>query len=168
MRRKEAGFTLIELMITVIIVSILSAMAAPSYRSIVTDMRMSSEINALINDLNFARSEALKRGQTITVCPATNPTSTTIACTTTSNWANGWVVLAPLAAAPLLRLSAGVTHSDTLTNSSTGIITITPLGYAFSADTIQLRDSANSVALYRCITFTSGSWTLQPKGAAGC
>lgn len=164
----QAGFTLIELMVTVIIVAILSAMAAPSYRSIVTDMRLRSEINSLLNDLNFARSEALKRGQSITVCPSLSPTSTTIACDATANWSTGWVVLAPLAAAPLLRLSAGVTRNDTLTNSSTNIISITPLGYAFTADTIRLRDSANSVGLYRCIVFASGSWTLQIKGAPVC
>ena len=167
MWRKEAGFTLVEVMVTVIIVAILSAMAAPSYKSIVTDMRMSSEINALINDLNFARSEALKRGQIISVCPALSPTAATTSCSATTDWSTGWVVLAPSGVTPL-RLSAGVTHSDTLTSGLTSSITITPLGYAFTTDTIRLRDSNSSTALYRCITFTSGSWTLQPKGAAGC
>ena len=165
MWRKEAGFTLVEVMVTVIIVAILSAMAAPSYKSIVTDMRMSSEINALINDLNFARSEALKRGQIISVCPALSPTAATTSCSATTDWSTGWVVLAPSGVTPL-RLSAGVTHSDTLTSGLTS--SITPLGYAFTTDTIRLRDSNSSTALYRCITFTSGSWTLQPKGAAGC
>lgn len=171
MRCKQAGFTLIELLVTIVIVAILSAMAAPSYRSVVTDMRMGSEINSLLGDLNFARSEALKRGQNISVCASPSPTSATKACTATANWSSGWVVLAPLSTTPLLRISAGVTHGDTLTSTLSSNPVITPLGYAFygaPTATIKLHDSNHSTALYRCIVFISGSWVLQAKGAAIC
>ena len=166
MWRMSAGFTLIEMMVTVIIVAILSAMAAPSYRSVVTDMRMGSEINALLNDLNFARSEALKRGQSISVCASPSPAATTAACPAIgiTDWSSGWVVLAPLATPPLLRISAGVTHGDRLTSTLTTYPIMTPLGYAFFTDTIRLRDSTNSTGLSRCIVFSSGSWILKPKG----
>lgn len=171
MRCSQAGFTLIELLVTIVIVAILSAMAAPSYRSVITDMRMGSEINSLLGDLNFARSEALKRGQNVSVCASPSPSSATTVCTSTTDWSSGWVVLAPLSTAPLLRVSAGVTHGDTLISSLSSNPVITPLGYAFyGAPTaiVKLHDSNHSVALYRCIVFSSGSWILQAKGAVIC
>lgn len=62
------GFTLMELVITLTIASILAVMAVPSFQSFVLDNRLTSQMNDLVADLAFARSEAIKRGRNVTAC----------------------------------------------------------------------------------------------------
>jgi type IV fimbrial biogenesis protein FimT len=158
MRRMFTGFTLIEMMVTITIISILLAVAAPSYYNAITGTRMSGEINALLGNLNLARSEAIKRGQSVSVCPATAPSAATTACTARTDWSTGWVVLVATSA---VAVSPGVTHGDTLTSTLTTYPTFTQAGYTFFTGTIKLHDSNSTTGLYRCIVFNAGSWQTQ-------
>src|SRR5437868_13985388 len=53
----RSGFTLTELMAVIAIAAILMAIGVPSYRYVGASYRMSSEVNGLLGDLQFARSE---------------------------------------------------------------------------------------------------------------
>ncbi len=57
-----------ELLVTITVVGILMAIAAPSFRYVTTANRASSEINALLGDMQMARGEAMKEGQFVTIC----------------------------------------------------------------------------------------------------
>ncbi len=63
------GFTLVELMAVIALVSLLAAMAAPSFSSLIATQR----IRAVADDINaslwVARSEALKRNMSVTISP---------------------------------------------------------------------------------------------------
>jgi type IV fimbrial biogenesis protein FimT len=61
------GYTLLELMVTVTIVGILMGVAVPSFTSVIDSNRLTTYANDLVTALNFARSEAIKRGQQVTV-----------------------------------------------------------------------------------------------------
>ena len=63
-----AGFTMIELMVTVVILAVLVALAAPSYHRLVIDSRMTAQSNDFLTALHFTRSEAVKRNTTVTMC----------------------------------------------------------------------------------------------------
>ena len=57
-----SGFTAIELMVVVAIVAILTALAAPSFATMVESWRVRLATEHLQSTLYYARSEAIKRG----------------------------------------------------------------------------------------------------------
>ncbi len=57
----ERGFTLLELIVTVVVASILLTVAVPSFTTLIRSNRAASEANALLTMLTLARSEAIKR-----------------------------------------------------------------------------------------------------------
>lgn len=67
--QKKNGFTLIELLITVALVAILATIAAPSFSRVIQGSQLSAHANDLLAAVAYARSEAIKRGTTISLCP---------------------------------------------------------------------------------------------------
>ena len=62
-RRPYAGFTLIELMVVVAVAGVLVLMVAPSFRDMIVINRLRGVNAQLVTDLQFARSEAARRGR---------------------------------------------------------------------------------------------------------
>lgn len=77
------GFTLIELMVTIAVLAIAISIAVPSFSNMIRDNRAESQSGAMATALNLARSEAVKRGENVTVSPSTG-----------TNWSGGWEVKA--------------------------------------------------------------------------
>jgi prepilin-type N-terminal cleavage/methylation domain-containing protein len=86
------GFTIIEFMITVAIVAILVAIASPSLDRFTTAASLDMAAESFQSSLGYARSEALKRGQTVSLRPfdvtAVAPTTAAVA----GDWARGWQI----------------------------------------------------------------------------
>ena len=66
--KRNQGFTLVELMITVIILGIFSAIAIPSFTNLINNNRVQSTSNELASLLNYARSTAAQTNATYIVC----------------------------------------------------------------------------------------------------
>lgn len=64
-RRRERGFTLIEVMVTVILIAILASLAAPSFQTTIARFRVRTAAESLMSGLQLARSEALRRNQPV-------------------------------------------------------------------------------------------------------
>jgi type IV fimbrial biogenesis protein FimT len=93
MKGTQHGTTLIELLTVISIVGILFAIGVPSYRYVTASNRVSAEVNALLSDMQFARSEAQKEGQMVTVCPSAAQNQCDVNST---NWHNGWIVFSDI------------------------------------------------------------------------
>jgi len=89
--KKRAGFTIIELMVTLIIAAIGLTIAIPGFANFLRSQRATSNANELLVSLTFARSEALKRGDPVAVCASDNPQAATPACSGNNSWTNGWI-----------------------------------------------------------------------------
>lgn len=64
---KNNGFTLLELLITIAMVSILASLAIPAYDNVIKNSRLTSNTNLIVGAFNIARSEAINKGLTIVV-----------------------------------------------------------------------------------------------------
>jgi type IV fimbrial biogenesis protein FimT len=60
-KRKNSGFTIIELMITLVVAAILLTVGVPSYQSLVRNNRLTTQVNTFVGSLQLSRSEAIKR-----------------------------------------------------------------------------------------------------------
>ena len=84
---KHAGFSLYELIITLMIAGILTTMAV-GMQGLVQSNRLVAQVNQLVGYLHLTRSEAIKRGTTVTICKSANGVN----CTPSSAWHEGWII----------------------------------------------------------------------------
>jgi len=85
------GFTLVELMVTLLVLAVLLGLAVPSFRDAALSSRLTGYANDLVAGVQIARSEAIKRNATVTLCASANGST----CATAGGWEVGWIILAP-------------------------------------------------------------------------
>lgn len=158
-RTAAGGFTIIELLVTMSIVAVLMAIGVPSFRYVTNSNRIASEINGLLGDLQFARSEAIKDGRTVTVCVSANGTS----CSNATSWHSGWIVFSDPTnvgtvdtGEVVLRVQAPFSGTDTF-NASNNVkaVTFNREGYAVgiaSGTLITLQDATATSGWTRCLS----------------
>jgi type IV fimbrial biogenesis protein FimT len=126
--KMQTGLTLIELMVTLVVIAILLAAAGPSFMSTIKDNRRTTYINELVSSLNLARSEAAKSNSTVAICPSSDGE----ACAG-DNYDDGWIVFRndngdqpPVVDSPgevILRTHVGIQRAGTSLRATSGVDT---------------------------------------------
>jgi type IV fimbrial biogenesis protein FimT len=144
---RQRGFTLMELMLTLVIGATLFAVAVPSFRGVMNSNRVLTQSNDIVAALNLARSEAITRNATITFCGAATATSTTCATTTTP-----WVAWVVLNGSTLIRGGEINSYNSTIKVTSG----LTNASMTYSSDGLARTNSAliNTESIQVCTTFT--------------
>jgi len=120
------GFTLLELVVALAIAGALLFLGAPGLGGVLAERELEDRADALIHTLDRARSEAIKRGIRVHVCPVASGDCPGVA----APWERGWAIAtdgAPAAIAPERRAPEGVTIrgnrpvADYVSYTSTGL-----------------------------------------------
>jgi type IV fimbrial biogenesis protein FimT len=74
-QRAVPGYSLLELLVTLSLLGGIALLAGPAYERFLAQYRLRSQAHALAGTLNLARSEAVKRGLRVNVCPSTDGTT---------------------------------------------------------------------------------------------
>jgi len=86
--KSSRGFTIIELLVTMMVLGIIALMAAPSFNGVMRSISTDSNVSKIRGALTFAKAEASARQGFITVCPSDDG----LTCDNTLDWSNGWLV----------------------------------------------------------------------------
>jgi type IV fimbrial biogenesis protein FimT len=170
--KTQAGFTIIELLFTMVIAAILMAVAIPSFRTMIAANRLTTQANDLVSAVNYARSEAISHNNAVTFCRSTLEASTN--CSGSSgNW-RFWIVrnaAGVLRTGSVNNFAGAIVLSSTLTNdtmvfSSDGLVRsagalITDKSFTVCANNI-------SVDNIRTVTVGAGSRFSTDKSSGGC
>lgn len=174
--KRIAGFTLIELMVTVVVVGILTALAVPSMRTFIQNMRITSQANEFMADLNYTRSESVKRASNVTICKSNDPTAAAPTCLTTgTDWGVGRIIFVDsnndgqhASTEELLRVREPLEGGNTLTNAA-NLIEYTRTGGTTAGAVVTFNLCDTRLAPFgRMITIETTGRTALTKPPAGC
>ncbi len=169
------GFTLIELMFTIALAAILTALAAPTVQKLFKTNRVQTEASSFVGDLMVARTEAVKRGQNVSACVSSDGAT----CLTTNTWQSGWIVFPDSAAActgatsasPAIRVRKPFAGTDTFVASlsTASCVTFNREGFTSnlgtSSVTFTLHTSDSLRTATRCVAVDlGGRITTQTAG----
>lgn len=87
-RCRDSGFTLIELIVTIVVAGIILAIAIPGFQPLIRSNLASTQAGDFMTFLSLARSEAVVRNQSVTICRSADG----VACSNSGGWDQGWIV----------------------------------------------------------------------------
>lgn len=140
-QRKSDGVTLIELMIVISVLVILMGIGVPSFRELIASQRVRAAASALYDSLLLARSEAIKRNNTVTVTD------------NAGNLTNGWNVL----------LADGTTNIRAQ-EAFVGL-SFTPSSPALSYSSLGRLSSGTATPITISGTGTTKTWTVRAEAS---
>ena len=81
----RSGFSLIELMVTIALVSLLLTLGVPSFNALLRTISLNTQANNFVAAINLARSEAIRRNTVVTLSASADNL-------TQHHWEAGWQI----------------------------------------------------------------------------
>lgn len=167
--RPNQGFTLIELIVTMAILVIIIAFAAPSFNSVLNNVELDGAVSKVRSTFAFARSQAVTEQADVVVCASADQSS----CGAATDWVNGWLVFLDADSDAVLDTTEVVDRVwegfPTGTGFSVEIDGTAVSQFGFQAD--GSLNSANAVELTlempQCGTGDQRVFTINPIGRTG-
>ena len=88
MLKNQKAFTLIELMVTILVLFIVLTIGLPNLTGQIASNRSTALSSEMLIALNFARDEAIHTAKRVSICPSSTGTS----CGTATEWNKGWII----------------------------------------------------------------------------
>lgn len=92
---KQRGITLVEMMITLVILAILAALALPSWQSYARGDRIVKQTNEMNATIMLMRAEAMRTGRHVVMCPVAKDadlSATSLACADATSFSTGAIM----------------------------------------------------------------------------
>lgn len=88
--RAPAGYSLLELVMTLAVAALVLTLGLPSFGSLVADKRLHAEVDALFHAIHLARKSSIVRRRVVSICPSADGQS----CGELDDWSHGWILFA--------------------------------------------------------------------------
>lgn len=149
----QNGFTIIELMVTLVIAGVVFAFALPAYQEVTINNKLAAGINEFSTALLTARSEAVQRNRNVIVCTSSNAITVALpSCNAAVTWDKGWIAYVDLDndgnidADEVIRVGNPLDSGYVIDGSAnvTTTVTYTPTGEVVNAGSFALCKSADT------------------------
>lgn len=121
-RRIQApgGFTLIEAMVSITILTVLAALAVPAFRTVTERMKVSTVSDEMVAALTLTRGTAIQNNGNVTLRKLSDAEAgLTGVCSTTQNWSCGWRIFRDADGDGVLDAGEEVIYTFNITNRVT-------------------------------------------------
>jgi type IV fimbrial biogenesis protein FimT len=152
-RRSSAGFTMVELLVTIAIATILTTIAVPSFSGLIANQRAKTAASELFASFLAARSNAIALNANVTVSPLAG------------GWnQGGWQILGPGA---VVLESHGAVPGVVITPTG-GAVTYRPSGRVTTTSTASflVKTTSGSTTNYQCISLNLSGRPSQQQAPA--
>ncbi len=85
---RAAAYSLYELLITLLLVSLTFGLGVPSFARIAADQRLRAQLDPLFHAVHRARKSSITRRQVVTLCPSEDGSD----CSDAADWSRGWIL----------------------------------------------------------------------------
>jgi len=173
LRARAAGFTLIELMVTISVAATLLAIGVPMFRDTIARSRLTEQSNDLVGAITLARSQAITANQSVSFCRANSAAA--VACSAVDAPWQFWIVRN--SAGTVIRRGTISTHGGAIVVSSTLAnhrVTFASDGLArtngalVAGEQIVVCSNHSTTDNQRQITLGAGSRVSTDRASGGC
>ncbi|MFK8027718.1 MAG: GspH/FimT family pseudopilin [Gammaproteobacteria bacterium] len=131
-KKHTSGFTIIELMITIVLAVIVLAFGIPSFTSIIKRNAIISQSNTVLSSLLYARNETITENTNVVIQPLVSG----------STWTEGWAIYLDGSSTPS-RIFSGIKDASLIESFGVTSITYLPDGRINNVNPVELRLTPN-------------------------